>query len=739
MKIFFKNLFYSLPIQLFILHFRKYQTLLIFWYVLFAVTQGSFMKSFGADALFFSPEYLGSVNMLAAFITGLSLGVFIMCWHITTFILHSKRLKFLATTSSPFLKYCINNSLLPLSFIIFYFIKLYHFNQYKELMKSSTILFEIISIAFGVFILIAFSFAYFFSAIKTIERTMVPIINNAEMFNKPFAENYNKQEEFGLKVWWYLSKGFKLKKVRNVNHYRQDFLDTIFKRHHWAAIISIVIAFILLVVTGFMQEHKVFEIPAACSILIFFALLIAVIGALTYFLQSWSLPAVIVLVFILNILYQNDVIDPRNKAYGLNYSNKTERPNYNKQSLQGLCTTNKINADKANMLTILNNWKTKQAEEKPLIVFINVSGGGLRSAVFTMNALQLTDSLCGGYLMKKTMLISGASGGMLAASYYRELYAARNSYAPFNLYDKKYTNNISKDLLNPVFTSLMARDLFAPGQRFTIGENSYVKDRGYAFEKKLSENTVGVLDKQLKDLKTLEYNADIPLMIFNAVIKADARKIMISPQPISFMMKPVVLQNDTSISPDAVDFAALFAKQNPMDLRLLTAMRMNATFPYVLPNVWLPSNPVIDVMDAGLRDNFGQETTLRFIDNFKDWIKENTSGVLIIQMRDRPTDNWQQPFESSSITDMVVTPATMMQHNWFKMQNYYYEDELAYFKNDTALKINKIILSYTAEKEEKTAALNFHLSTREKRDVIASYNNEANQKEVKKIEGLLKR
>jgi Patatin-like phospholipase len=739
MKLFFKNLFYSLPIQLFILHFRKYQTLLVFWYVLFSVAQGSFMKSFGADALFFSPEYLGSVNMLAAFITGLSLGVFIMCWHITTFILHSKRLKFLATTSSPFLKYCINNSLLPLSFIIFYFIKLYQFNQYKELMNISTILFEIIIIAFGVFILITFSFAYFFGAIKTIERTMAPIISNSEIFNKPFAVKDNKLDEYGLKVWWYVSKGFKFRKVRNVNHYRQDFLDTIFKRHHWAAIIAIVIAFILLVVTGFMQEYKIFEIPAACSILIFFALLIAVIGALTYFLQSWSLLAVIIIIFVLNILYQNDIIDPRNKAYGLNYSNKTKTPNYNKQSLQQLCTTNKINADKANMIAILNNWKAKQTEQKPLMVFINVSGGGLRSAVFTMNALQQTDSICGGNLMKKAMLISGASGGMLAASYYRELFAARNSYARYNLYDKKYTNNISKDLLNPVFTSLMARDLFAPGQRFTIGENSYVKDRGFAFEKKLSENTNGVLDIQLKNLKKLEYNADIPLMIFNAVIKADARKIMISPQPISFMMKPVAFQNDTATSPDAVDFAALFEKQNSMDLRLLTAMRMNATFPYVLPNVWLPSNPVIDVMDAGLRDNFGQETTLRFIDNFKDWIKENTSGVLIIQMRDRPTDNWQQPFESNSITDVIVTPATMMQHNWFKMQNYYYEDEFAYFKNDTALKINKIILSYTAENEEKTAALNFHLSTREKRDVIASFNNMANQTEVKKIVELLKK
>jgi Patatin-like phospholipase len=739
MKLFLKNLFYSLPIQLFILHFRKYQILLIFWYMLFAVVQGSFMKSFGADALFFSPEYLGSVNMLAAFITGLSLGVFIMCWNITTFILHSKRLKFLATTSGPFLKYCINNGLLPLSFIGFYFVKLYQFNQYKELMSGGLVFLEILSISFGVFILVSFSFAYFFGASKTIERTMAPLVGNPEVFNKTFVVKDNKQDEFGLKVLWYLSKGFKLKKVRNVNHYRQDFLDTIFKRHHWAAIISIVIAFILLVVTGFMQEHKIFEIPAACSILIFFALLIAVIGALTYFLQSWSLLAVIVLVFILNILYQKDIIDPRNKAYGLNYTNKTERPNYDKQSLQQLCADSNITADKANMIAILNNWKKKQTTEKPLMVFINVSGGGLRSAVFTMNALQHTDSLCGGKLMKKTILISGASGGMLAASYYRELFAARNSYARYNLYDKKYTNNISKDLLNPVFTSLMARDLFAPGQRFTLGENSYVKDRGYAFEKKLSENTNGVLDKQLKNLKTLEHNADIPLMIFNAVIKADARKLMISPQPISFMMKPVALQGDTTTSPDAVDFAALFAKQNPMDLRLLTAMRMNATFPYVLPNVWLPSNPVIDVMDAGLRDNFGQETTLRFIDNFKDWIKENTSGVLIIQIRDRPADNWQQPFESSSITDMIVTPATMMQHNWFKMQGYYYDDELAYFKNDTALKINKVTLAYVAEKEEKTAALNFHLSAREKRDVIASFDNKANQTEAKKIVELLKR
>lgn len=739
MKLFFKKLFYSLPIQLFILHFRKYQVLLIFWYILFGVTQGSVMKSFGADALFFSPEYLGSANMLAAFITGLSLGVFIMCWNITTFILHSKRLKFLAATSNPFLKYCINNGILPLMFIMYYLIKMYHFDQYKELMSATTTISEIFGIASGVFILVSFSFAYFFGASKTIERTMAPLIGNPEIFNKTFTKKDNRQDEFGLKVIWYLTKGFRLKKVRNVNHYRQDFLDTVFKRHHWAAIISIVIAFILIVATGFLQDYKMFEIPAASSILIVFALLIAVIGALTYFLQSWSLPAVIVLLFLVNILYEKEIIDPRNKAYGLNYKNKNNRPNYNKAALNALCTKDRITADRENMIVILNNWKAKQQQPKPVMVFINVSGGGLRSAAFTMNALQKTDSNCGGNLMKNTFMISGASGGMLAAAYYRELYKNRNSQARMNIYDKKYTNNISKDLLNPVFTSLMARDIFAPAQRFTVGEHSYVKDRGYAFEKKLSDNTNGLLNKQMKDIYTDELAANIPLMIFDAVIKADARKMMISTQPISFMMKPFSTQNDSTVSPDAVDFAALFAKQNPMDMRMLTALRMNATFPYVLPNVWLPSNPVIDVMDAGLRDNFGQETSMRFIDNFKDWIKENTGGVLFIQIRDRSNDNWQQPFETKSVTDMIVTPATMLQHNWFKIQNYYQTDQFGYLANDTDLKIFKASLMYIPQKEDKGAALNFHLSAREKRDVVASFNNNLNQSEVKKIAQYLKK
>src|SRR5258708_8277519 len=117
------DIYYSFPVQLFILHFRKYQLLLVFWFILVSTIDSGFMKNYGADALFFVPEYLGAVSPLSAAIMGVAMGVFFMSWNITTFILHSKRFKFLATASKPFLKYCTNNSILPLLFLIFYFIR----------------------------------------------------------------------------------------------------------------------------------------------------------------------------------------------------------------------------------------------------------------------------------------------------------------------------------------------------------------------------------------------------------------------------------------------------------------------------------------------------------------------------------------------------------------------------------------------------------------------------------------
>jgi hypothetical protein len=182
----------------------------------------------------------------------------------------------------------------------------------------------------------------------------------------------------------------------------------------------------------------------------------------------------------------------------------------------------------------------------------------------------------------------------------------------------------------------------------------------------------------------------------------------------------------------------MFAKQDPLNIRLLSAMRMNASFPYVLPNVWLPTNPVIDVMDAGLRDNYGQENTLRFIENFKDWLKANTSKIIILQLRDRNQDNWQEPFETGSITDFLIKPGTMLQHNWYKLQNYAETDQYSYLQAGFDSALQRISFMYAPQTDEQGAALNFHLTAREKKGVKESFNSIYNQASLMKIKMLLK-
>jgi hypothetical protein len=204
--------------------------------------------------------------------------------------------------------------------------------------------------------------------------------------------------------------------------------------------------------------------------------------------------------------------------------------------------------------------------------------------------------------------------------------------------------------------------------------------------------------------------------------------MIISTQPVSFLMRPV---HDTSnmmaIDADAVDYQALFAKQNPTNLRLLTALRMNATFPYVLPNVWLPTRPVIDVMDAGLRDNYGQESAIRFVQVFRDWIRDNTSGLVFIQIKDRKGGGWEDPYESGDITELVTKPLLLLQFNWFKMQEYTQDDLLGLTQAISNNRLHKISFQYVPRKEDGRAALSFHLTKRERKNIAAALDNENNQ------------
>ena len=117
----------------------------------------------------------------------------------------------------------------------------------------------------------------------------------------------------------------------------------------------------------------------------------------------------------MNLLVKHGVLENRAEAIGLSY--KDPPVSYNLASIKGANASHKIALDKRNTVKILNHWKAKQLTNKPKAIFLCVSGGGQRSALWSMITMSALDSVLNGHLMDQTVLITGASGGMVGAAY----------------------------------------------------------------------------------------------------------------------------------------------------------------------------------------------------------------------------------------------------------------------------------------------------------------------------------
>ena len=127
---------------------------------------------------------------------------------------------------------------------------------------------------------------------------------------------------------------------------------------------------------------------------------------------------------------------------------------YSYANLEELCSIENQQKDREETEAILNRWQQKQVAsgvEKPKMVILCVSGGGMKAAVWSMQVLQKTDSLMQGDLFRRTTLITGASGGLIGTAYLRELYFQQQNGAKINIHDPLYIAYVAKDLLNSLY------------------------------------------------------------------------------------------------------------------------------------------------------------------------------------------------------------------------------------------------------------------------------------------------
>jgi hypothetical protein len=401
---------------------------------------------------------------------------------------------------------------------------------------------------------------------------------------------------------------------------------------------------------------------------------------------------------------------------------------------------------------MLENWKKKFPEgTKPRMIFLCVSGGGKRAALWTFNALQHTDSISEGRLMNQSILITGASGGLIGASYFRELKYRQSLGQNILPYDGVHRQKVSSDNLNPLIFSLLANDLFVGFTKFEYAGDHYFRDRGYTFEEQLNQMTEGLLDKPITAYDSAELLAKIPMMILTPTIVNDGRKLYIAARPVSFMNYDITNFPDYPFFKiSGVDFQTLLKDHGGKNLRFLSALRMSATFPYITPNTTLPTDPAVSIMDAGISDNFGLSDAVRFMYAYRDWIAENTSGVVFVSIRDSPKLSKISPKVKQTLVDGLTQPISTVYNNFENFQDINSDLSISHAKSWFKGTINRIDIQYQSEdyvsilqkmdsirQNNSRASLSWRLTTREKEGIVNAINTPQNTEQIGKLKALL--
>lgn len=728
------RIFRWLPIQLFLLHFRSHQMLLLFWLILILVITDSLAASYGASSLFLAPRYLGEVSWIAYIYLGWGFGLFTLAWQITTFILHHYRIPFLIYSRNVFIEFAFNNSLIPVLVNFLFIYKIAQFLRIEEGKTFPYIIGAITAYFLGILWMFLLAFFYFSKAEKglirsSFERILRPTNHVINFLQKPSREGaiLNADTFISLKGW------FTPIGIKKITVHR--WVKIIINRQQANGAIAFLLAFVILLIVGFFIDYSLFQIPAGVGILLLLSMLIAGTGMLSYLWRSWTLMGWILIVFLGMLLVSTNILDFRSHVLSLHYYDQ-ELPTYQYEALKEAFDEDAYFKDLKGEEARLRNIHLEKGGIQQPLVLIAISGGGSRSMYWSFRVLEYIDSLSEGALFDQTILITGASGGMIGGAYWRNLHIELSNQ-PSQKYKTEYQESIGSDFLNPVILGLVTLDLVNPLNKINSKRWRSEKDRGRIFEQTLDKNTQGIISGTLNQYKNLEDNGSAPLLIPYATILNDGRKIYFPSRNMRFLTRSKFNLNKEFPIIDAVDASAFFQLQNVDSMSINSALRMSASFPGVMPMVHLPSEPRLKILDAGLRDNYGIEMVVRYLNSLEEVINEIASEVIILQIRDTRA-YWPYISSSKPSLNSILTPVLTIQQNWNAFQTFRqsYIDELA-LSSKAADKLNMITLTYVPEGIEQGAPLNFFLTQKQKESILKAVQNNDNINAINKLKNIL--
>jgi len=420
-----------------------------------------------------------------------------------------------------------------------------------------------------------------------------------------------------------------------------------------------------------------FDLPPAFAICAALAVLAMVYAAIAYLPRSWQIPVVLLLsawfAYANNNPFNNQF---ENMSYGKDHLVRLRDRVVNaydqdpKQRVEESDSQRIAPLHLKSDIDALKAWKACAADGdpdvdggRPKLVLVAVSGGATRSAYWAAVVLDRLERTLGPSFGRRVRIISGASGGMLGAACYvtyRRAVAQGNSaerhgarepgpgLEPPSLLPTWIRRDLPMRSMDPLARGIALTEIWTAAWPGTVRE-----DRGVMLEKDWS-----VLRYPFAALAELEAQGKVPSLIFSPMIVEDGRRLLISNLELGFNSRgwaasPIVEAASPQINQDepkenddedgtahrryslsSLEFFRVFREKAHCGLFLSTAVRMSASFPYVSPAVNLPTDPPRRVVDAGYYDNYGIQVAISWLRRNRQWLARNTSGVLLVQIRD---------------------------------------------------------------------------------------------------------
>lgn len=278
---FLKKILYFLPVQLFLLSIRRYPIFLLIWLLVLSIATGQLGVTYGAPNLFFDPEYLGKTGYLSFVLVGMGFGAFYVSWNLNCYILHSPRFTFLAGFRRPMGIFFINNSIIPLIFIVAYFYNVVQYQSKYEFSSTWSIVMDLTGFFAGSTLIVLFtSFYYSFTNRDKIQyrdnknRRWKMWIRKRDLFSKP---DFDK-----VRIESLLTQRLSIIKLRDLSLNEHETAHIIFRQHHINALFAQVGIFLLILTIGFFMDNPLFQIPVIASCLLFLSILISLFGVMIF-------------------------------------------------------------------------------------------------------------------------------------------------------------------------------------------------------------------------------------------------------------------------------------------------------------------------------------------------------------------------------------------------------------------------------------------------------------------------